>query len=311
MVGLENVRVLLGEPNVQVRRTVADSLRHHGYHSIRDTSQVEQIYEAVNEDQIDVLICDVELGGLDLCDLIYRVRHHQAGNNPFLVTIALVANPTSDNIHKIVNSGSDDLLLKPVSVGQIIERLNILTKKRKGFVVTTDYIGPDRRKNGHRPGTVEIPVIEVPNPLRYKQQDGADLMQMQAEVHAAAQLINDHKMERHAHQIDYLVKNIVPQYAIGDVGSELTAMVARLSYVAEDLVRRMADTKREHILHLGEAMIKVSSSIHKTPLSPSLKDVHLLPQLSAAISQAFVADEQAIELAGDIAASVGRGVPGA
>lgn len=193
MAGLASVQMMLGEANVQVRRTVADTLRHHGYHSIRDTSQFEQIHEAVSEDQIDVLICDVDLGGQDLCDLIYKVRHHQIGQNPFLVTLTLTANPTADTVHKIVNCGSDDLLLKPVSVGQIIERLKILTLKRKGFVVTTDYIGPDRRKNGARPGAVEIPVVNVPNPLHYKQQGDADMTQMQADIHQAAQLINDQK----------------------------------------------------------------------------------------------------------------------
>lgn len=100
----------------------------------------------------------------------------------------------------------------------------------------------------------------------------------------------------------------MPKYTIGDVGDELTAMVSRLVYVAEDLVRRMAGTDRAYISELGKSMIKVSQSIHRSPLSPSVKDVHLLPELGAAIKQAFVADEQAIELARDISASVGHGV---
>jgi len=300
--------MLLGEPNVQVRRTIADTLRQQGYHSIRDTAQFDVIDEAVRENQVDVLICDVELGGRDLCEMIYQVRHHYIGNNPFMVTIALTDNPTTDVIRRIINSGADDLLLKPVSVGQILDRLKILTHNRKGFVVTTDYIGPDRRKNGARPGSQEIPILDVPNPLNFQAANGdaTAALEMQAAITEAAQLINTQKMERHAYQIQYLVDKIVPSYSIGDIGQDLFTLVARLVFVSEDLVRRMTGTKFEHVRELGETMIRLATTIRQQQDGPDMKNVHLLPQLAAAIKQAFSDDEHTAAVARDISQSIGQ-----
>ncbi len=306
MSGLENIYVMLGEPNVQIRRTIADTLRNHGYHSIRDTGQPEKINDAVVENQVDVLICDVELGGQDMCEFIYRIRHHRMGSNPFLVTMVLTDNPSVDMVRKIVNSGADDVLLKPVSVQQILDRLDLLAKNRKGFVVTTDYIGPDRRKNGARPEALEIPIVDVPNPLLYKREENLDLHAIQQVINITARKINAQKMERHVFQIEYLVEQIVPRYTIGEPGDDLTAMVHRLVYVAEDLVRRMAGTKREHISDLGESLIKVSKSVQRSSHNPDMRDIHLLPELGAAIKRAFDADDKAAELARDISDSIGR-----
>ncbi|MCW8914993.1 MAG: response regulator [Magnetovibrio sp.] len=306
MSGLGNIHVMLGEPNVQIRRTIADTLRNHGYHAIRDTAQPEKITDAIFENQIDVLICDVELGGQDMCELIYRIRHHHIGNNPFLVTMVLTDNPSVEMVRKIVNSGADDVLLKPVSVQQILDRLDVLSNSRKGFVVTTEYIGPDRRINGPRPGTQEIEIIDVPNPLQYKRDENYNVSAIQNAINIAARMINDQKMERHAFQIDYLVDQIVPRYTIGDVGGDLKGMVRRLVYVAEDLVRRMAGTEREHIRSLGESLIKISKSIHRHSDDPDKRDIHLLPELGAAIKKAFDADEKSAALARDISDSIGR-----
>ena len=64
-----------------------------------------------------------------------------------------------------MNSGPDDLLLIPFAPDQIMSRLKILVERRKPFVVTHDYIGPDRR-TAPRPGTTSATQFQVPNPAR-------------------------------------------------------------------------------------------------------------------------------------------------
>jgi hypothetical protein len=50
------------------------------------------------------------------------------------------------------------------------ERIRQLGERRKGFVVTSDYIGPDRRRTP-RPG--DPPCLEAPNPLKLRALDTA------------------------------------------------------------------------------------------------------------------------------------------
>ena len=59
----------------------------------------------------------------------------------------LTADRNSNYIHKIVSSGADDILAKPLAPNISTNQIHILTLKRKVFVVTSDYFDPDRRDN--------------------------------------------------------------------------------------------------------------------------------------------------------------------
>ena len=114
----------------------------------------------------DPMIHEADLADGDFCGAVHGMRHHHVRTNPFLPVMALSYNPTPELVRKIIDSGADDLVPKPVSADRLIDRIKLLIEARKPFVVTTDYVGPDRRKASDRAGTV--PRVEVPNSLRAK-----------------------------------------------------------------------------------------------------------------------------------------------
>src|SRR3546814_18089900 len=59
------------------------------------------------------------------------------------------------------------LLVKPLSTRIILDRIETVALHRKPFVVTSDYIGPDRRTAVARRDS-NVPLIEVPHPPREK-----------------------------------------------------------------------------------------------------------------------------------------------
>ena len=69
----------------------------------------------------------------------------------------------------MVSSGADDLLLRPFSTALLGQRIEAHIDRRKGFVITTDYVGPDRRKDNSRASNVEL--FEPPNSLKMKAKD--------------------------------------------------------------------------------------------------------------------------------------------
>jgi AmiR/NasT family two-component response regulator len=74
-----------------------------------------------------------------------KIRHHQFGNNFVLAAIMFTANRTSNYIHKIINSGADNILAKPLAPNILINQIDILTWIHKRFVVTSNDFDPDRR----------------------------------------------------------------------------------------------------------------------------------------------------------------------
>ena len=301
----ENIRVLVGDPNREIRDAVRGGLYGHGFRYIIVTARMSVVETAVATNSVDLMICDTELPDGDFYDLVYRIRHHELGDNPFIVVTALITEPTPNMVKKIFDAGCDDLVPKPISTGLLFERVVNLARNRKPFVVTSDYIGPNRRA-GPRSGIQQDHEIDVPNPLKAKAADDASAEDLQAEIDRVANLLNEQKMERHAYQINYLVECVVSLYEDGTADESVTPHLDRLLYVSEDISRRLQGTRYDHVGELCQSMVNVVRAVRQAPLSPDAKDIALLPALAQAIKCAFEPKENVAELAHDISESVKR-----
>ena len=301
----ENIRVLVGDPNGDVRDGIRGGLYGQGFRYIMVTDKMSVVETAVATNSVDLMICETELPDGDLYDLVHKIRHHELGDNPFIVVTALITEPTPKMVKKIFDAGCDDLIPKPISTGLLFERVLNLARNRKPFVVTSDYIGPNRRAKP-RPGTQQNPEIDVPNPLTAKAADDTSAEDLQAEIDKVANVLNEQKMERHAYQINYLVERIVPLYEDGTADESVISHLDRLLYVSEDINRRLEGTRYHHVGELCLSMVNVVRAVRQAPLSPDRKDISLLPALAQAIKCAFQPKENVAELAHDISESVKR-----
>lgn len=301
----ENIRVLVGDPNREVRDAIRGGLYGQGFRYIMVTDRMSVVESAVATNSVDLMICDTELPDGDFYDLVYRIRHHELGDNPFIVVTALITEPTPKMVKKIFDAGCDDLVPKPISTGLLFERVVNLARNRKSFVVTSDYIGPNRRA-GPRSGIQQDHEIDVPNPLKTKAMDDANAEDLQAEIDRVANVLNEQKMKCHAYQIAYLVERIVPLYEDGAADESVISHLEYLFYVSEDINRRLEGTRYAHVGELCLSMVNVVRAVRQAPLSPDRKDISLLPALAQAIKCAFESKENVAELAHDISDTVKR-----
>ncbi len=292
-IDFEGVRLIVADPNPQLGQNIRTFLNRYGFHDIVISSEISAVSAAFRKDAIDLVICDDRFEEQDITRLVSDMRHHLIGRNPFVVVIILTGDTTSGNVHRLVNSGADALLAKPISTGPLLQRIQVLAVSRKKFVVTTDYIGPDRRK-GHRPGTMDIPKIEVPNPVKARIEGGHALLNLESEIDRFTGVINEQKMERHAFQVGYLVDRMMPMYREGAADESIIPLIHRLAAVSLDMSRRLQDTRFEHAGELCGSMVNLTERIGRQPLSPCRQDVELLSNLTTAIKRAFeVEDERA------------------
>ncbi len=301
----ESIRVLVGDPNREVRDGIRGGLYGQGFRYIMVTDRMSAVETAVATNSVDLMICDTELPDGDLYDLVHKIRHHELGDNPFILVTALITEPRPKMVKKIFDAGCDDLIPKPISTGLLFERVLNLARNRKPFVVTSDYIGPDRRAKP-RSGTQQIPRIDVPNPLKAKATDDTSAEDLQVEIDRVANVLNEQKMERHAYQINYLVERIVPLYEDGTADESIVPHLDRLLHVSEDISRRLEGTRYHHVGELCQSMVNVVRAVRQAPLSPDRKDIALMPALAQAVKCAFQPQEHVVALSRDISATVER-----
>jgi len=298
-----DVNILIADQNQMVRSSLKGILNQSGFRQVRNAGDLDQMVDSVQAKCPDLLLCDIDLPGGDVCNTVRELRHNQCGNNPFCSVILFVQEATEDVVKTASQAGLDDLQLKPIIAQKVLNRIDYLITGRKPFVVTTDYIGPDRRST-KRPGTQEIPIMEVPNSIARKVAGKFDARQFQRDVDKSFYEINAQKIERHAFQISYLVDHIVPAYTAGQFDRESLGMAQRLVSVAEDIAHRLEDSDFEHLSHLVSTLQTVAKSLWESGTLPKRRDLELLPELSAAISASFKTTNEAADFTKEIVSSV-------
>ena len=298
-----NIRILFGEPDSGLRNAIRSALAREGYDRITDFDKIAPMREAIGQGQPDLLMLDSEMDRGAADDLITELRHNRLGKNPFVPVIVTIWEPTREIVQRVASSGTDDVLVKPISPAQVFERINALVNNRKPFVVTSDYIGPDRRKDPGRGS--QIPTIDVPNTLRSKVKgEPVRVEAVETMILEAQKEINDQRLKRNAFQVCFLVSLLLPELDSYVVTDERVKTVERLITVARDTGNRMVGTPYEHVSQLCTTLIRVASSINDSISYPDKKDVDLLKPLSDAILVAFNPKEGAADMAGEISAAV-------
>lgn len=101
------------------------------------------------------------------------MRRFRCGDDPFLPIILTSWDARLRLIRSIIDSGADDFLAHPFSATNLGERISILVRNRKPFVVTEEYFGPDRRSLEARAN--DAGTVMVPNALRARAEGLPDL----------------------------------------------------------------------------------------------------------------------------------------
>jgi DNA-binding response OmpR family regulator len=299
----QNVLILFGEPESNLRHAIRAALNREGYANVEDFEKIANLREAVAKKDPDLIVLDSEMDSENADRIVTDIRYGKLGRNPFVPVIVTIWEPEREQVRRVASSGCDDMLVKPLSPAQMFDRIKVLVNNRKPFVVTSDYIGPDRRKDPDRGS--EIPTIDVPNTLRAKVKgEPVNRSALASAINEAQSEINDQRLKRNAFQIAFLVNLLLPELKKLEVTDERIKTVDRLIEVSRDTGNRMKGTEYEHVNTLCSAMIRVASSISDTISHPDSKDVELLKPMSEAILAAFNPDASAADMARQISGAI-------
>ena len=165
---LKSATVVLLEINGEMRRLVKSALLGIGFGFVHDCRTVEQVRDAaVADTKPDIFVLDLDKDQDTICEIISDIRHSRLGDNPFVIIIGMTQYPEEMVVQHVLDSGTDDVVAKPVSAKILSERIAYLTEHRKDFVAAPGYLGP-RRAKGVRPEMEAAAQVKVPNSLNVK-----------------------------------------------------------------------------------------------------------------------------------------------
>lgn len=295
------VRVLAADSLPASMKVLKSALKELGFREIATAKDVDDIRSGIEQRSYDLVIADTHLPPGDVCQLVHTLRHGALGCDPFIPIVLTTWEPTEDVVQGVVGAGVDVLLTLPMSQGSLLAGLERLVTGRKPFVVTSDYVGPDRRKRV-RAEEMNTPLIEVPNPVRAKATGHPEPRDFRQCVNS----INEQKVERHAYQIRFLIKALTDDCQSGVTVNEagVVTYLARLREVADDMGRRIADTRHAHQAKLCQSLIAALDDFDHSNRKALDRGLQLLTQMALAIDVAVHSGDRAVDPALDIARAV-------
>lgn len=118
------LKILVAEDDRELRRLFAHVLIKNGY-SVKEVSNGREALNAIDGDYYDLIISDIMMPEMDGYELVRSLR--DAGNTTPILMIT--AKDAFDDMRMGFLSGTDDYMIKPVNVNEMILRVQALLRR--------------------------------------------------------------------------------------------------------------------------------------------------------------------------------------
>ena len=112
--------ILIVEDNEKNMKLVRDILRHNGFATLEATTGLDGV-QLARERRPDLVLMDIQLPDIDGIEALRRIREESALDR--VPVIAVSASVMPDDQQKIVTSGFDAFVIKPINLKQFLETI--------------------------------------------------------------------------------------------------------------------------------------------------------------------------------------------
>jgi DNA-binding response OmpR family regulator len=297
----DSTETLVYDPVAANRTATRAALYTLGFRKIETVATLDAFADAIRRRPPDLALCEAQGNDASLCRMIQELRQGAAGLNPFIVIIVTAWEKSAALVTRVVNSGADDCLLRPFSTTLLGQRIDAHVERRKGFVVTSDYVGPDRRKDLARPSNVEL--FDPPNSLKMKAKDRLSseeaTLRLDAELRAARDLLNSEKLRRDAFQISILWR-LMQEHIPGAASYEQE--LAKIATLSKGVARRCRDTAYESSVDWCDSIVAAVEGLQAGVDRNA--SMHLLGHAALSLNHVFHSEKSTTDILTEIDATV-------
>jgi CheY-like chemotaxis protein len=143
---LKNFHILVIDDDRLVRRLVHDVLTRLGFGNVSDAEDAEKGLAILENQNVDFLICDWRMEGMDGLELTRLIRRAATLANPLLPIIMFTGNAEAHQVLMARDAGVNEYITKPFSVRQLCKHVTEIVDRPREFVMAQEFKGPSRRR---------------------------------------------------------------------------------------------------------------------------------------------------------------------
>jgi DNA-binding response OmpR family regulator len=297
----DSTEVLVYDPVAANRTATRAALYTLGFRRIETVAALDAFADAIRRRPPDLAVCEVQGADGDLCKMIQDLRQGFTGLNPFIVVIVTAWEKSNSLVSRAVNSGADDVLLRPFSTTLLGQRIEAHTERRKGFVVTSEYVGPDRRKDHVRPTNIEL--FQPPNSLKMKAKDRLSAeeatLRLDAELRTAREKLNTEKLRRDVFQLSILWR-LMQEHVPG--AETYTQELDKIALLSKGIAKRCRDNDYESALEWCDSVMAAVEGLQAGVDRNAA--MHLLGHAALSLNHVFHNEKSQEDIMAEIDATV-------
>lgn len=297
----DSVDVLIYDPVPANRTATRAAMYTLGFRRTETVSSLEAFVEAMQKSPPDIALCEAQGAAEELCATIQQLRQGGAGHNPFVVIIVTAWEKNTAMINRVVLSGADDLLLRPFSTAVLGSRIEAHVERRKNFVITSEYVGPDRRKETGRLTNADL--FEPPNSLKMKAKDKlpSDVIarKLDSELKSAREKLSTEKLRRDSFQVCILWR-LVQDAPL--VAGQTSPDILKLQVLAKSIEARSTDTEFQPAVEWCQSVLAATEGL-ALGVDPNAS-MHLLGHAALSLHHVFHPEKTAADQLSEIDATI-------
>jgi DNA-binding response OmpR family regulator len=171
---LSKTVVLLFDPTPLGLAILTQILAGFGARKIHRCSTIDEAKQVVSDFEIDLMVVDAMAESGEGYDFVRWLRANVPEPNRHTPVLLTAAHTKASDVANARDCGSHFIVAKPLAPIVVLERIIWIAKEGRAFVLSDEYVGPDRRFAKGNP--------EGEHPLRRRE----DQIQLQAEAAASA-----------------------------------------------------------------------------------------------------------------------------
>lgn len=143
---LQSVRLLVVDDHQPMREILKSLLFGLGARKVEEARDAAQAFEALKFSTFDLMLTDYDMVGGTGIDLTRMLRRSESNQNRRIPIIMITGRAEGPVILGARDAGVDEYLIKPLTTASLCQKLEAALTRRRPFIETPAYVGPDRRR---------------------------------------------------------------------------------------------------------------------------------------------------------------------
>lgn len=145
-IDLNKAHVLIADSDRMISDVLKETLRRMGLENVTVVRHGRAAIDVIRQREVDILITEWEMTPLDGISLIKTLRQSEDARYALLPVIMLTARAQMPDVIEARDKGVTEFLVKPFTAKTLYNRLEHVIEFPRDFLITEQYVGPDRRR---------------------------------------------------------------------------------------------------------------------------------------------------------------------